>query len=271
MRPLKEKTERRIWKVLPKHASITQLANDGEQPLPNPIPGKTFFTFDKTFSEDTDTSGVYESTAKGIVSSVLEGMNGTIFAYGQTSSGKTFTMQGAGTIQDASGGGGIVHMAARDIFQHVQQSSEASRTFTVKASFLEIYNEEVRDLLSPGGNEPLAIRQDKKRGIFVQSVERSATDMDGLMEILFEGEKSRAVASTGMNERSSRSHTIFRVTVESQSKVGADVGKENQGSSTPGTVRIATLDLVDLAGSESVRHTGATGDRQKEGGMINQR
>jgi centromeric protein E len=267
---------------LPEHASITQTDPKTGQPLHNPITGKTFFTFDKTFGEDIGTSEIYDSVAKRIVSSFLvSGLNGTIFAYGQTSSGKTYTMQGAGSIQEGGSKGaegGIVHMAAKDIFNHIEQSSSKDgRRYSVRASFLEIYNEEVRDLLSASTNEALPIREDKKRGVFVQSVELEASDRDGLLQILFQGEKSRAVASTGMNERSSRSHTIFRVTIESHSTTargGDDSGdKENQcpPGSSDGAIRISTLNLVDLAGSESVRHTGATGDRQKEGGMINQR
>ena len=109
----------------------------------------SIFTFDKTFDENGSAKDLYDSsTAKNIVSSVVSGLNGTIFAYSQTSSGKTFTMQGSGTIEEGSTGtsGGIVHMAAADIFNHISQSP--GRIFVVQASFLEIYNEEVRDLLS---------------------------------------------------------------------------------------------------------------------------
>jgi centromeric protein E len=276
MRPLntKESNANRVWKVLPKYHSVTQTTNNG-QPLPERVTGRTFFTFDKTFGEDADTIGVYDSVAKGIVESVVSGLNGTIFAYGQTSSGKTFTMQGSGSIEEGytNGGGGIVHMAANDIFSHVQNTPD--RIFLIRASFIEIYNEEVRDLL--GENAVLAVREDPRRGVFVNSVEEIVTDFEGLLHILFAGEKNRAVASTGMNERSSRSHTIFRITIESRTKTEEfdenDMGASN--SSLPidddGAVLISTLNLVDLAGSESVRHTGSTGERQKEGGKINQR
>ena len=275
MRPLNkvEGSRQRIWKVLPKYNSITQTTNTGK-PLSERISGRTFFTFDKTFGEDINTTQVYDSVAKGIVSSVVNGLNGTIFAYGQTSSGKTYTMQGSGSIeQGTSGEGGVVHMAAKDIFSLIE--SQQNRVFLVRASFLEIYNEEVRDLLS-NSNQTLPIREDPRRGVFVQSVEEPVTDFESLLRILFYGEKSRAIASTGMNERSSRSHTIFRVTIESREKEPEDdaidgKGDENKPPATDGAVRVATLNLVDLAGSESVRHTGATGERQKEGGMINQR
>jgi hypothetical protein len=142
MRPLnaKEDASKRIWKVLPKFASVTQTTPEGKA-LPEKVTGRTFFSYDKTFGENSTTKEVYEATAKGIVSSVVAGLNGTIFAYGQTSSGKTFTMQGSGTIAEGSveGGGGIVHMAAADIFQHVKKTPD--RVFLVRASFLEIYQQ----------------------------------------------------------------------------------------------------------------------------------
>jgi centromeric protein E len=271
MRPLNnvEGDKQRVWKVLPQYSSVSQTTKNGK-PLSERVTGKTFFTFDKTFGEDASTGDVYDNVAKKIVSSAVSGLNGTIFAYGQTSSGKTYTMQGAGSIEDGSAdGGGVVHMAARDIFSMIEQSQD--RIFLVRASFLEIYNEDVRDLLS-NSNQTLPIREDPRRGVFVQSVEEIVTDFESLLRILFHGEKSRAFAATEMNARSSRSHTIFRITIESREKGGDDeLNDENRRSSDDGAVRVSTLNLVDLAGSESVRHTGATGDRQKEGGMINQR
>jgi centromeric protein E len=209
----------------------------------------------------------------------------TIFAYGQTSSGKTFTMQGSGSLDSISHlniDGGIVHMAASDIFQHIEASTD--RVFLVRVSFIEIYNEEVRDLLVSGGDDnTLSVREDPRRGVFVNSNETIVTGLDSLLSVLFAGEKNRSVASTGMNERSSRSHTIFRITVESRLKSAEKNDTENEESDEEmedvddnemsngnGAVRVSTLNLVDLAGSESVRHTGATGDRQKEGGKINQ-
>jgi len=272
MRPLNkaEGDRHRSWKVLPKYNSVTQTTSNGK-PLSERVTGRTFFTFDKVFGEDVNTVQVYDSVAKNIVSSVVNGLNGTIFAYGQTSSGKTHTMQGAGSIQQGAAemAGGVVHMAARDIFLSIQ--SQPNRMFLVRASFLEIYNEEVRDLLS-NSSQTLQIREDPRRGVFVHSQEEMVTDFESLLRILFQGEKSRAIASTGMNERSSRSHTIFRITIESREKEAEeDEENEDYSASGDGAVRVSTLNLVDLAGSESVRHTGATGERQKEGGMINQR
>jgi centromeric protein E len=270
MRPLNqnEGSHRRIWKVLPQYSSVAQTTPEG-QPLAERVTGRTFFAFDKTFGEDISTTQVYDDIAKGIVSSALSGLNGTIIAYGQTSSGKTYTMQGSGTIQQGStnGSGGIVHMTAADIFSHVQNTPD--RIFLVRASFLEIYKEQVRDLLTETDNV-LQIHEDPRRGgVFVRSREEIVTDVESLMGVLVQGEKSRAFASTAMNERSSRSHTIFRIIIKSRNKKKTEV--DNTLKNEDDDILLSTLNLVDLAGSECVRHTGATGDRQKEGGMINQR
>lgn len=280
-RPLNsnEKSHHRTWKVLPKYSSVTQTTTEGK-PLAERITGRTFFSFDKTFGEDTTTKEVYDSVAKGIVSSAVSGLNGTIFAYGQTSSGKTYTMQGSGSIKEGSAkAGGIVHMAAADIFQHIRDTPD--RMFLVRVSFIEIYKEEVFDLLSNDSTghkdkKSLPIREDPRRGVFVESKEEIVTDFDSLLSVLVHGEKSRAFASTAMNERSSRSHTIFRITVESreksaETKFESDSDNDENVGASDGAVRVSSLNLVDLAGSESVRHTGATGERQKEGGMINTR
>lgn len=269
MRPLNdnEEAKKRVWHVMPENNAVHQTKKDGT--LLDRIAGRTYFNYDRTFGEEVQTVEVYNDIAKPIVTSVVNGLNGTIFAYGQTSSGKTYTMQGSGSIEDGShSDGGIVHMAVRDIFSHIE--SQKDRMFLVRASFLEIYNEDVRDLLSHS-TESLQIREDPRHGVFVQSVEETVTDFESLLKILFYGEKSRQVASTGMNERSSRSHTIFRITIESRKNVQGNEGTEKENDDNDSAVLVSTLNLVDLAGSESVRHTGASGDRQKEGGMINQR
>jgi centromeric protein E len=279
MRPLNrnEGNHQRVWKVLPHYSAISQMTAAGK-PLAERVTGRNFFNYDQTFGEESETNQVYDSICKDIVTSAMTGLNGTIFAYGQTSSGKTYTMQGSGTIKEglragadgtvSHAGGGIVHMAAADIFRHVE--SQPNRVFLVRASFLEIYNEEVRDLLTKD-NQVLQIREDPRRGVFVQSEEEIVTDFESLLSALITGEKSRTFASTSMNERSSRSHTIFRITIESRSRSQEGDEENNDSSGDDEAVLVSTLNLVDLAGSESVRHTGATGDRQKEGGIINQR
>ena len=199
---------------------------------------------------------------------------------------------------------GITHLAARDIFDRI--AADPKHSYAVRVSFLEIYNEEVRDLLvasdgkagaaaSSGQKQAtLAVREDPKLGVFVENLtSHRVYNLDTLLHYLNLGEKHKSVAATGMNDRSSRSHTIFRITVERKKKVvvqqsggagpavslmltpppetnggGKKGGKRSGGD---GVKLVATLNLVDLAGSESVRHTGATGSRQKEGGKINQR
>ena len=154
-----------VWHVSSQSNSVTETTTTG-QPLKQ-ANRRTFFTFDKTFGEDTRNCDVYNAMVKPIVeSTVVEGLNGTIFAYGQTSSGKTFTMQGSGSIEEgySNGGGGVVHMAANDIFEHVKNTPD--RIFVIRASFIEIYNEEVRDLLDD--NAVLAVREDPRRGVFVE-------------------------------------------------------------------------------------------------------
>ena len=132
-------------------------------------------------------------------------------------------------------------MAAQDIFQHIAAATD--RVFLVRVSFIEIYNEEVRDLLTGNGssrdNNVLAVREDPRRGVFVNANESIVTDLQGLISTLFAGEKNRHMASTGMNERSSRSHTIFRITVESRKKAangdGEDDDDENDGGMANGS------------------------------------
>ena len=199
----------------------------------------------------------------------------SVFAYGQTSSGKTFTMQGnrASAKNNASRNGvdGITHMAARDIFATI--AADPQHSYAVRVSFLEIYNEEVRDLLvaadgksnaaGAGGQRQqatLAVREDPKAGVFVENLtSHRVYNLDTLLHYLNLGEKHKSVAATGMNDRSSRSHTIFRITVERKKKVVAQQGNgagltEANGSGKGGGNRdgiggvklVATLNLVDL-------------------------
>lgn len=256
LRPLNSRERQegqcKIWSCLPQYASVTQLQPDGA-PVPERSAGHTFFTYDKVFGEEASTREVYEAVASPLVRSVVQGMNGTVFAYGQTSSGKTFTMQGYQQTE------GILYMAAHDIFEHIAQSSD--RDFLLRVSFVEIYNENVRDLLTPD-QAPVNIREDPRKGVYIDASERIITSFDQVLEAQRTGELNRRVESTAMNERSSRSHTIFRIVVESRQRGGED--------EADGAVLVAALNLVDLAGSESVKHTGATGQRAKEGGKINQ-
>ena len=203
--------------------------------------------YDRVFDEFTNTDTVYHNCGEELVASVVKGISGTIFAYGQTSSGKTFTMTD------------VTRMASEDIFRHITESE--NRQFILKVSFVEIYNENLRDLLSDSVNDTLNIREDPRRGVYCEATEFGITSFDDISRALKKGISKRSVESTAMNDQSSRSHTIFKIYVESRA-----IDTEE----SDGAILIASLNLVDLAGSESVRHTGAQGQRAKEGGKINQ-
>ncbi len=255
------------------------------------------YNFDKVYGEEASTQDVYEDIVKEIVSSVChQGRNGTVFSYGQTSTGKTYTMHG------------IICSAARDIFQNVEDREESgkkeSQSLTiVKVACMELYNEELRDLLVNNGNSSsspaLSIKEDRKGNVQIPYLtEQRVSSVDDLLTVIHAADMNRSVGATAMNQRSSRSHTIFRITYEkkeakathacSAGKVddgegdvectldGVQENKENSGggsqkSNKKVVTTVSTLNLVDLAGSESVRLTNASGVRQKEGGKINQR
>lgn len=162
------------------------------------------------------------------------------------------------------GGGefrGILDLAASDLFQLMSERTD--RVFLVRVSFVEIYNEVIRDLLSDAADPTVSIREDPRRGVYCEASEHGVADYDSISWALKKGSSRRTVESTSMNDTSSRSHTIFKLVVESKANAVT-------GADTDESVLVASLNLVDLAGSESVRHTGATGQRAKEGGKINQ-
>uniref|UniRef100_A0A3B1JUN9 Kinesin-like protein n=1 Tax=Astyanax mexicanus TaxID=7994 RepID=A0A3B1JUN9_ASTMX len=218
-------------------------------------PPKTF-TFDTVFSPDSKQLDVYNLTARPIVDSVLEGYNGTIFAYGQTGTGKTFTMEGVRAVPELRG---IIPNSFAHIFGHIAKA-EGDTRFLVRVSYLEIYNEEVRDLLGKDQMQRLEVKERPDVGVYIKDlsgyVVNNADDMDRIMTL---GHKNRSVGATNMNEHSSRSHAIFTITIECSEK-GID-GNQH--------VRMGKLHLVDLAGSERQGKTGATGQRLKEATKIN--
>ncbi|XP_077465335.1 kinesin-like protein KIF3A [Stigmatopora argus] len=218
-------------------------------------PPKTF-TFDTVFGPESKQLDVYNLTARPIVDSVLAGYNGTIFAYGQTGTGKTFTMEGVRAVPELRG---IIPNSFAHIFGHIAKS-EGDTRFLVHVSYLEIYNEEVRDLLAKDQTQRLEVKERPDVGVYIKDlsgyVANNADDMDRIMTL---GNKNRSVGSTNMNEHSSRSHAIFTITIECSEK-GVD-GNQH--------VRMGKLHLVDLAGSERQGKTGATGQRLKEATKIN--
>ncbi|XP_031175415.1 kinesin-like protein KIF3A isoform X1 [Sander lucioperca] len=218
-------------------------------------PPKTF-TFDTVFGPDSKQLDVYNLTARPIIDSVLEGYNGTIFAYGQTGTGKTFTMEGVRAVPELRG---IIPNSFAHVFGHIAKA-EGDTRFLVRVSYLEIYNEEVRDLLGKDQMQRLEVKERPDVGVYIKDlsgyVVNNADDMDRIMTM---GHKNRSVGATNMNEHSSRSHAIFTITIECSEK-GVD-GNQH--------VRMGKLHLVDLAGSERQGKTGATGQRLKEATKIN--
>ncbi|KAD4386144.1 hypothetical protein E3N88_26313 [Mikania micrantha] len=222
-----------------------------------PLPPALSYTFDHVFDQDCSNSSVYDLLTKDIIHAVVEGFNGTAFAYGQTSSGKTFTMNGSENDP------GIIHRAVKDIFAKTNAST--NREFLIRVSYMEIYNEEINDLFVVE-NQKLQIHESLERGIFVAGLrEEIVNSAEQVLKLIKMGEVNRHFGETNMNARSSRSHTIFRMVIESK---GKDSGS-NDYSTLDDAIHVSVLNLVDLAGSERIAKTGAGGVRLKEGKHIN--
>lgn len=274
--------------------NIDEIIDENGQVLSNtgPYNAHTFY-FDHVYEQGSSQKKVYETTARGVADSALEGYNATIFAYGQTGTGKTFTMEGFnrdGNVENR----GIIPRAIEQIFSHIQRHASPRMRFLVRASYLQIYNEQISDLLKPERSN-LTIREDKKRGVFVEGlsewVVRSPAEIYGLME---RGGAVRATGETKMNEASSRSHAVFIVIAEQSETIyvddkGAEMthedfqkfmhgrgvhrGQQQEMNKLEDHIRqsfkVGKLNLVDLAGSERVRLSGATGQRLEESKQIN--
>ncbi|KAF7993686.1 hypothetical protein HCN44_010281 [Aphidius gifuensis] len=215
------------------------------------IGGKVYL-FDKVFKPNATQDKVYSEAAKSIVSDVLAGYNGTIFAYGQTSSGKTHTMEGV--IGDPNKQG-IIPRIVMDIFNHIY-GMEENLEFHIKVSYFEIYMDKIRDLLDVS-KVNLSVHEDKNRVPFVKgATERFVSSPEEVFDAIEEGKSNRHIAVTNMNEHSSRSHSVFLINVKQENL-------ENQKKLS------GKLYLVDLAGSEKVSKTGAEGTVLDEAKNIN--
>lgn len=204
-------------------------------------------SFDRVFRGDCKTREVYDEGIKDIALSVVGGINSTIFAYGQTSSGKTYTMNG------------ITEYTVSDIYDYIQKHDE--RAFALKFSAMEIYNEVVRDLLS-SDNIQLRLLDDPEKGMIIEKLtEEILRDWNHLKELLSICEAQRQIGETSLNEKSSRSHQILRLTIESSAR--EFIGKGNS------TTLAASVNFVDLAGSERASQALSVGQRLKEGCHIN--
>ncbi|XP_055290934.1 centromere-associated protein E isoform X4 [Moschus berezovskii] len=219
------------------------------------VDGSKSFNFDRVFHSNETTKNVYEEIAVPIIDSAIQGYNGTIFAYGQTASGKTYTMMGSQEYL------GVIPRAIHDIFQKIKKFPD--REFLLRVSYMEIYNETITDLLCDTQKmKPLVIREDFNRNVYVADLtEEVVYTSEMALKWITKGEKNRHYGITKMNQRSSRSHTIFRMILESREK--------GEPSNFEGSVKVSHLNLVDLAGSERAAQTGAEGLRLKEGCNIN--
>ncbi|CAK4874878.1 unnamed protein product [Aphanomyces euteiches] len=213
------------------------------------------FTFDSVYDENTVQRQFYDESGYPLVESIFEGYNGTIFAYGQTGCGKTHTMQGKDNPPELRG---VIPHAFDHVFDNINADTE--REYMVRATYLEIYNEDIRDLLSEDSNkQKLELKESADGGVYVKDLtEVVVSDVVSINKVMARGFKNRTIGATLMNEGSSRSHSIFTIVVEISEKVN---GEEH--------FRAGKLNLVDLAGSERQSKTGATGARLKEGCKIN--
>uniref|UniRef100_A0AAR2K6W1 Kinesin family member 13Bb n=1 Tax=Pygocentrus nattereri TaxID=42514 RepID=A0AAR2K6W1_PYGNA len=199
---------------------------------------------------------VFQCLGESLLDNAFQGYNACIFAYGQTGSGKSYTMMGSAEQP------GLIPRLCSSLFQRTAQELREGESFTVEVSFMEIYNEKVRDLLDPkGSSQALRVREHKVLGPYVDGLSRLAvTSYKDIESLMSEGNKSRTVAATNMNEESSRSHAVFNLILTHTLR---DLQSGTSGE------KVSKLSLVDLAGSERATKTGAAGDRLKEGSNIN--
>ncbi|KAM3134225.1 hypothetical protein pb186bvf_013645 [Paramecium bursaria] len=228
---------------------IQNVKNDGND-------AERTFVFDQVFDTNSQQEQVYNNTALPIVENVMDGYNGTIFAYGQTGTGKTHTMEGKWEPPHERG---IIPRTFEHVFRVIEGTPNIQ--FLVRVSYLELYNEEVRDLLSPNHLTKLELREKPDEGVYVKDLSRIVVrSVVELNEQLKVGRQNRKVGETKMNQESSRSHSIFCLTIES-----SEYGVDNEQH-----IRAGKLNLVDLAGSERQSKTQAVGERFKEAININQ-
>ncbi|KAK0414437.1 hypothetical protein QR680_011429 [Steinernema hermaphroditum] len=242
IRPLNETEKANNYQFIPKFPNQDTIS----------ISGKSY-SFDKVFDPSCKQEHVYMGAAYHIVQDVLSGYNGTVFAYGQTSSGKTHTMEGVIGDPDKQG---IIPRIISDIFNHIYNMDNVNLEFHIKVSYFEIYNEKIRDLLDVTKTN-LSIHEDKNRVPYVKgATEQFVSNPEEVLAAIEEGKNNRQVAVTNMNEHSSRSHSVFLIQVDQEDK-------QDQRKKT------GKLYLVDLAGSEKVSKTGAEGSVLEEAKNIN--
>ena len=247
-RPMNEK------EIRDGHTQVVEMdTNTGTVDLVQENAAKKSFTFDLVYDCNSRQEDIYEEIGRPLVESVLQGFNCTIFAYGQTGTGKTFTMEGIGDDK------GMIPRSFDHIFSHISRSS--NQQYLVRASYLEIYQEEIRDLLLKDQSKRLELKERPDVGVYVDNLTSFVCkSLDEIHHGMAIGKQNRSVGATNMNEHSSRSHAIFIITVEHSTPI------EEDGQSH---IRVGKLNLVDLAGSERQVKTGSSGQRMKEAIKIN--
>ncbi|KAM7264573.1 hypothetical protein ACFE04_002256 [Oxalis oulophora] len=230
------------------------------------------FTFDKVFGPSAQQKDLYDQAVIPIVNEVLEGFNCTIFAYGQTGTGKTYTMEGESKRHKSGSNGelpqeaGVIPRAVKQIFDTLESQNAE---YSVKVTFLELYNEEITDLLAPEElsravddkqRKQLPLMEDGKGGVLVRGLEEEiVTSASEIFTLLERGSSKRRTAETLLNKQSSRSHSLFSITIHI--KEATPEGEE--------LIKCGKLNLVDLAGSENISRSGAREGRAREAGEIN--
>ncbi|KAF2196251.1 kinesin family protein-like protein [Delitschia confertaspora ATCC 74209] len=212
------------------------------------------FAFDRVFDENTTQADVYEATTRGLLDSVLEGYNATVFAYGATGCGKTHTI--TGTAQQP----GIIFLTMQELFERIQEK-QGEKVTEVTLSYLEIYNETIRDLLVPGGSkQALMLREDSHQAVSVAGLSsHRPQNVQEVMDMIVSGNERRTMSPTEANATSSRSHAVLQINVATKDR--------NASVNEPHTM--ATLSIIDLAGSERASATKNRGERLLEGANIN--
>ncbi|CAK58191.1 unnamed protein product (macronuclear) [Paramecium tetraurelia] len=252
MRPFNQREKENGSKpcvIVNEDANSVELRNSQDNEVKN-------FTYDYVFGAETPQLQIYQKTAFNLVESVADGYNGTIFAYGQTGCGKTFTMIGDPSNEIMKG---IIPRTFDQIISLINNNSDSNKKFLLRCSYIEIYNEEIHDLLSKDVKQKYELKEGQQ-GVFIKdlniAVVRTTQEMDRYMQL---GTQNRSVGATAMNKESSRSHCIFTVYIE----CSLTDAKGNE------RITAGKLNLVDLAGSERQSKTQATGDRLKEATKIN--
>ena len=211
------------------------------------------YAFDFAFDQNVEQEYIFEHTTKFLIEGVMSGFNATVFAYGATGAGKTYTMMGE---EDRDG---VMLLSVEELFDQIEIVSH-EKDYQLKISYIEVYNENIKDLLNQRSHKYLDLREDPVRGIMVSGVtEIMTTNTDEIMSLLREGNKNRTKEATYANEASSRSHAVLQITVENKDKTHG----------TESDINIGKLSLIDLAGSERASATLNTGKRLIEGANIN--